>query len=71
MNSIKSAYPPLTSDDILTLYGQPVTKRIDSVNNSPAIQIEEWIYYNNRANVKESYVFKNGKLTNYREINIH
>jgi hypothetical protein len=63
MNSTKSAYPPLTPDDILTLRGQPVAKRIKPNNGSSS---EEWIYYNMNTNSKECYRFKNGKLAGYK-----
>jgi hypothetical protein len=54
--------PPLTTNDILTLRGQPMSKRNESLRNP----IEEWIYYNPRRNNKESYVFKKEKLIRYK-----
>jgi len=61
-----SKCPPLTPDDILTLRGNPVSKRIEAKRNSSATKIEEWIYYNESAKIKESYSFKDGRLISYK-----
>jgi hypothetical protein len=60
------AYPPLTQDDISVLRGEPIAKKVGNIRNSPLVELEEWIYYNSRINVKESYCFKNGKLIKYK-----
>jgi hypothetical protein len=65
MNTAKLSYPPLTPDDIITLKGQPITKKI-SPNRAVSATLEEWIYYNMINQTKERYIFKNNKLVNYR-----
>lgn len=52
-------YPPLTSDDILALKGQPMAKKVKPNNG---LTQEEWIYYRASINSKEHYIFKNGRL---------
>lgn len=59
--------PLLTPNDILTLRGDPVAKRIEYGGNGSASALEEWTYYNTRTNTKESYVFKNGQLIGYKK----
>lgn len=63
----KTSYPPLTPDDILTLRGDPVAKRIEPLKNSFNPAIEEWIYYRVNTNSKEHYVFKNGRLIEWSQ----
>lgn len=65
MNNTKPICPPLSPNDILNIRGQPVTKKIKSIRNSP-LELEEWGYYNNRENTKELYMFKNGRLVKYK-----
>lgn len=67
MNKIKANCLPFTSDDIITLRGQPIAKRVKPVKNSFLPLIEEWIYYQAQTNTKESYVFKNSRLINWRK----
>lgn len=62
MSSVKLNYPPLTPDDILSLRGQPLSKR----NKFSRKIVEEWIYYNAKDKIKEIYLFKNSKLMNYK-----
>ena len=62
----KTAYPLLTPDDILTLRGNPMAKRVEPLKNSFNPAIEEWIYYNVPDKTKECYQFKNGKLAGYK-----
>jgi hypothetical protein len=62
----KTAYPPLTSDDILILRGQPVTKKIAPTHNYGIIEVEEWGYYKEAMN-KEYYIFRDGWLVGYKE----
>jgi hypothetical protein len=66
MNNTKLTCPPLTPDDILTLRGNPMAKRIEPLKNSFTPAMEEWIYYNVKENVKEMYLFKNSKLIDYQ-----
>lgn len=54
--------PPLTPDDIFTLRGNPMAKRIDPLKKSFTPAMEEWIYYNTKTKTKEHYSFKDGCL---------
>jgi len=67
MNNAKTNGLTLSQDNILTLRGQPMVKKIDTVYNSPLAEIEEWTYYNMKANTKESYCFRNGNLIKYKK----
>jgi len=67
MKSNTTAYPPLTSDDILVLRGQPVTKKIAPADNSGIMEAEEWAYYNKQGMTKEYYLFNNGMLISYKK----
>jgi hypothetical protein len=62
----KSVYPPLTPEDILTLRGQPMAKRIKSCQDYSIPAEEEWVYYEPNTNSKECYTFGNGKLVGYK-----
>lgn len=66
MNNTKSNCPPLTQDEIIALRGQPVAKIIEPGRNDSTVNLEEWTYFNIQTNNKESYVFKNGKLIEYK-----
>jgi hypothetical protein len=66
MNNTKTAYPPFTKDDILTLRGQPMAKIVVPGKTSFPPQSEEWSYYNALQNIKEHYVFKNGRFVGYK-----
>jgi len=60
-----SICPPLTSDNILTLKGQPVTKMINPNQRKNVLAIEEWIYYNVSDREQECFSFKDGTLINW------
>jgi len=55
--------PPLTPDDILTLRGKPVAKRVE-----PAADLskqEEWIYISARTGTEEHYFFRDECLVGW------
>jgi hypothetical protein len=66
MKTKQVKYPILTTREILRLYGHPVAKMIRENRNPISRQIEEWIYYNINNNLKEHYLFENGKLVKYK-----
>jgi len=68
MNTAKLTYPPLAKDDILTLKGLPVAKKIVIGKNLSTT--EEWVYYNMKARIKEYYIFQNERFINYRKNNV-
>jgi hypothetical protein len=66
MNNTEFACPPLTTDNILSLKGQPVSKKI-SPNQAISSILEEWNYYNGFNKTKECYLFENGRLVVYKK----
>ena len=62
MSLAKLNYPPLSPEDILSMRGQPLSKR----NEFSRKTVEEWIYYNAKEKIKEIYLFKNRKLIKYK-----
>jgi len=62
---IKSNSFLLTTDDIITLRGKPVAKKVEELKNSSLFSSEEWIYYHLNTKEKERFVFKNGCLANW------
>jgi len=59
--------PPLTIDDIVTLRGKPVAKRIKELKNSALLALEQWICYNLKTKEQEYFLFKNGSLMNWQK----
>jgi hypothetical protein len=58
---------PLTTDDIITLRGKPVAKKIKELKNFALLSLEEWIYYNLNTKEQEYFLFKNGCLMNWQK----
>jgi hypothetical protein len=69
MNNTKYNYPPITTEEIITLKGVPMSKRIRFINKSAesSKSMEEWVYYSDKDNTKEYYLFKSGKVIGYKK----
>lgn len=63
MSTIKANCPPLTPEEVFSLRGEPVAKRVQLTLRSSVPTKEEWIYY--RSNTKESYLFERGQLVEW------
>ena len=65
-NPFTGSCPPFSPEEILSLRGQPVAKKIEQ-NRKAAAPVEEWVYLSGNSHRKECYFFINNHLVGWSE----